>query len=518
MVAACLVAVSSATGFATDQPRVQTDKGLVAGKLSDDGAIREFLGIPYAQSPLGSLRWKPPQSAAKWKATLKANEFGKRCIQSGTYYDILFRDAGESEDCLTLNVWAPAAPANRKLPVMVWFYGGGFNMGGSSEARQDGTNLARKGVIVVSMNYRLGIFGFYTHRELSAESQNHVSGNYGLLDQLAALEWVRRNISAFGGDPKSVTIFGESAGSSAVSCHMVSPLSKGLFVRAIGESGSIFKRKGLDYPPLSISEKQNEHFAEVAFGTTSLEKLRSLPAEILVHAALGKGPEVPRFQPVIDGYFFPEDGAAIFASHRQSDVSLLAGWNRDEGTNQVINSPEKLTVSGLQATAKTDFGQRAADFAKVYAASNDQQSTRAAEDYASDKFIAYATWAWLEAQAQTGHAPVYRYYFAMDQPGDPLHSKSIGTFHSDDIEYVFGNLDSRNGAVWRLEDYKLSEEMQTYWTNFAKTGDPNSPGMPPWPTYGAQTNWQVMHLGDSSRAEPDTLRDRFLFLSSVWKN
>ena len=518
IVVICFVVVSVFSVHASEQPRIQTDKGAVAGKLSEDGAIREFLGIPYAQPPVGPLRWRPPQPATHWNATFQATEFGKRCIQSGAYYDILFRDAGESEDCLTLNVWAPAKRAGQKLPVMVWFYGGGFNMGGTSEARQDGTNLARKGVIVVSMNFRLGIFGFYAHSELSAESKHHASGNYGLLDQIAALEWVRRNISAFGGDPKSVTIFGESAGSSAVSCHMISPLSKGLFVRAIGESGSAFKRKGLAYPRLTVAEKEDEEFAKDAFGNASLAKLRSLPVETLLKAALRKDPVAPRFQPVIDGYFFPEEPAAIFASHQQSDVPMLVGWNRDEGTNQVVNSPEKLTVAGLQATAKADFGSAAAEFTKVYAAADDQQATRAAEDYASDKFIAFATWAWLEAQAQSGHAPIYRYYFAMDQPGDPLHSKSIGTFHSDDIEYVFGNLDSRKGATWRPADYKLSEEMQTYWTNFAKTGDPNSPGLPHWPMYKAQTNWQVMHLDDTPTAEPDAHRDRFLFLNSVWGN
>ena len=513
----CALALAS-LAYASEPPRVRTESGVVAGKWSQNRTVRDFLGIPYAMPPLGALRWKPPQPASAWNAERQASEYGRRCIQSGTYYDILFRDPGEGEDCLTLNVWAPADAGNRKLPVMVWFYGGGFNMGGTSEARQDGENLARKGVIVVSMNYRLGIFGFFTHRELTAESQHHASGNYGLLDQVAAMEWVRRNISAFGGDPQQVTIFGESAGSSAVSSHMASPLSKGLFERAIGESGSAFKRKDLAYPSLAFAEKQDEDFAQSAFGTTSLERLRAIPVDTLLKASLSKAPAVPRFQPVIDGYFFPKDVAAIYASHEQSDVPLLAGWNRDEGTNQVVNSPEKLTIAGLQGTAQADFGEQADEFLKVYSEPNDGEASRVAEDYASDKFIAYATWVWLEAQAQTGHAPIYRYYFEMDPPGDPLHPKNIGTFHSDDIEYVFGNLNSRKGAAWRKEDFELSKQMQTYWTNFAKTGDPNSTGLAKWPAYEAKTNWLVMHLGDHPAAEPDRHRSRFAFLHKVWGN
>ena len=508
----------SASAFASGPPQVRTENGMVEGKWSQDRAIRDFLGIPYAAPPLGELRWKPPQPAAPWSGVLQATNFGRRCIQSGTYYDILFRDPGESEDCLTLNVWAPANGGNGKLPVMVWFYGGGFNMGGTSEARQDGENLARKGVIIVSMNYRLGIFGFFAHHELTTESQHHVSGNYGLLDQVAALQWVRRNISSFGGDPQNVTIFGESAGSSAVSSHMASSLSKGLFIRAIGESGSAFKRKDLAYPTLAIGEKQDEDFAQSAFGTSSLTKLRSIPVEALLKASLSKVPGIPRFQPVIDGYFFPKDVVAIYASHEQSDVPLLAGWNRDEGTNQVVDSPDKLTVAGLHATAQADFGAHADEFLKLYAASTDHEAARAAEDYASDKFIAYATWVWIEAQAQTGHSPIYRYYFAMGQPGDPLHAKTLGTFHSDDIEYVFGNLDSRRGAAWRKQDYKLSDQMQTYWTNFAKTGDPNSAALAKWPAYEAKTDWLVMHLSDNPAAEPDKHRSRFIFLNKIWGN
>ena len=217
---------------------VKTDQGKVQGKMSADGKARDFLGIPFAAPPVGPLRWKPPQPAAKWHGVRPASSFGSRCMQQERYEDMVFRDPGENEDCLTLNVWAPAAKAKGKLPVMVWIFGGGFAGGGTSEPRQDGGHLARKGVVVVSMNYRLGIFGFFSHPELSAES-GHGSGNYGIMDQTAALRWVQRNIAAFGGDPGNVTIFGESAGSYSVSIQMATPTARGLFQKAIGESGSM---------------------------------------------------------------------------------------------------------------------------------------------------------------------------------------------------------------------------------------------------------------------------------------
>ncbi len=226
-------------------PRIKTDKGKVEGALTTDGKVAAFKGIPYVAPPVGNLRWQPPQPAAKWSGTRAAKEFGSHCIQSAGYPDMVFHDAGPSEDCLTLNVWTPAGAKHGSLPVMVWIYGGGFVSGSTSENRQDGQFLAHRNVVVVSMNYRLGIFGFFAHPELTAESAHHASGNYGLMDQGAALEWVKRNIAAFGGDPKNITIFGESAGSFAVSSLMASPLTKDLISKAIGESGGAFYSGGL---------------------------------------------------------------------------------------------------------------------------------------------------------------------------------------------------------------------------------------------------------------------------------
>ena len=429
---------------------------------------------------------------------------------------MVFRDPGQSEDCLTLNVWTPAKNKNAKLPVMVWIFGGGFAAGGTSEPRQDGEHLAKNGVLVVSMNYRLGIFGFYASRELAAESPQHAAGNYGLMDQTAALQWVKTNVAAFGGDPKNVTIFGESAGSISVSAQMASPIAQGLFAHAIGESGGLFEHGSQAPLTLEQSETKDEAFAQAAFGRGSLSALRAISADDLIKAATRKAPGAPHFWPNIDGFFLPESVPAIYAAGKQAHVPLLAGWNKDEGTNRVVTTLEKPTVESLRAMAERDFGSQADEFLKAYAAGNDEEALRAAEDFAGDSFIAYSTWAWLEAQVKTGDAPVYRYHLELGSPGDLHHPASYGAFHSDDIEYVFGNLDSRNGATWRPEDYRLSELMQKFWTNFAKTGNPNASGLPNWPAYNAADNWQVMHLDANSAASPDQHRDRYLFLQKFW--
>ena len=319
---------------------VRTDAGSVEGTASADGKVRIFKGIPFAAPPVGDLRWKAPQPAAHWTGVKKATEFGARCMQGNIYGDMAFRDSGPSEDCLYLNVWTPATSANAHLPVMVWIYGGGFAAGATSEGRQDGEVLAKKGVVVVSMNYRLGIFGFFSHPELDKESGHNASGNYGLLDQVAALQWVRKNIAAFGGDPGNVTIFGESAGSFSVSALMASPLSKDLFQRAIGESGS-FLGKGLGTRTLAASEADDGKFAE-SIGAASLAALRAKPAADLLAAAM-KQKDV-RFWPNIDGYFFPKDPHAIYANGEQCHVPLLAGWNRDEGSYRAFFQKADPTV------------------------------------------------------------------------------------------------------------------------------------------------------------------------------
>lgn len=513
---ACAVLLSAPAARAGDRLVVATDLGKVKGTLISDGQVRAFLGIPYAAPPVGPLRWKSPQPAAKWSGVRPATSYGQHCMQPKLYADMIFRDPGQSEDCLTLNVWTPAQNKNERLPVMVWIYGGGFVTGGTSEPRQDGEHLAHKGVVVVSMNYRLGVFGFLALPGLAAESAQQAAGNYGLMDQVAALHWVRRNIAAFGGDPGQVIIFGESAGSISVSAQMASPLSRGLFVRAIGESGGALTGPRLRFPALPVSEKRGEEFAQSAFKSSNVSFLRSVSAGNLLKAATAAPHGDAVFWPNVDGDFMPESVPAIYAEGKQAHVPLLAGWNKDEGTQDVLDQSEKPTPETLRELARKRFGPRAGEFLRVYSASNDAQALRVAEDFAGDAFIAYSTWEWLEAQVRTGDAPVYRYRFDLGSPGDPNHPAAIGAFHSDDIEYVFGTLDSRQGAKWRPEDYKLSELMQNYWTNFAKTGNPNGAGLPQWPTYNEAGNWQVMHLSPHAEARPDRHRDRYLFLQQVW--
>jgi para-nitrobenzyl esterase len=487
--------------------------GVLEGVVSPDGRVRTFKGIPYAAPPVGPLRWRPPQPVTPWAGVRKAADYGPRAMQGRIFDDMVFHDGGPSEDCLYLNLWMPENRGRARLPVMVWIHGGGFAAGSSSEPRQDGGNLSKKDVMVVSFNYRMGVFGFLAHPELTTESGRGASGNYGLLDQVAALQWVRRNIAAFGGDPDNVTIFGESAGSESVSGLVASPLARGLFRRAIGESGALFNAS----PPMKSraeAEEAGVKFARDAVGTASLQALRSMPAQRLLDAAL----KLPRelFEPDVDGYFLPEDCRSIYAAGRQSHVPLLAGWNRDEGSYKTFFGDATPTVGNYVARATARFGASAAAFLRLYPAATDAQAMRAAQDLAGDDFIAHDTWKWIEAHLRTGGSPVYRYEFdqTLPLPAGAAPGTEATAPHASDIEYVFRVLPSRD-LPWRPEDREVSELMASYWTNFAKTGDPNGPGLPPWPAYGSRDGYQVMHISARPGAEPDGRRGRYEFLSSL---
>jgi para-nitrobenzyl esterase len=506
---AIVAAVLFGVGSLAAQVQVRTAAGLVEGAKSADGKVTMFKGIPFAAPPVGELRWKEPQPVTPRKGVRKATEFGARCMQARIFADMVFRDSGPSEDCLYLNVWTPGTSAKTKLPVMVWIYGGGFQAGATSEPRQDGEQLAHKGVVIVSMNYRLGIFGFFSHPGLTAESPHHASGNYGLMDQAAALKWVHENIAAFGGDSEKVTIFGESAGSFAVSALMASPVSKGLIRAAIGESGAFFG-KTLRAKPLAESERRDVVFAE-SLGLKSIGQLRGVSAEKLLEASRS-GNDTDRFRPSIDGYFMPASPSDIYAKGEQAHIPLMAGWNRDEGSYQRFLGTEQVSKENYLAKIRQLFGEATPEALKLFPGRSDEEVKRSAALLNTADFIALGTWKWLEMQLQTGEAPVYRYEFDQMPPPSEKHEAEAGlAYHSAEIEYVFGTLDWKKIA-WRPEDYELSEQMGAYWTNFAKTGNPNGAGRGAWPIYIRKSAYQVMHLGAVTWATPDKLREQFVFL------
>ncbi len=487
-----------------------TPLGQLAGSLSTDGAVRAFKGIPYAAPPVGNLRWQPPQPAAPWQGVRDARSYPPRAMQVHTWDDMFFHDDGPSEDCLYLNVWTPSdAAPTAKLPVMVWIHGGGFIAGATSEPRQNGEALAHRDVVIVSLTYRMGVFGFFAHPELAAESPAGAAGNYGLLDMVAALRWVRDNIAAFGGDPKNVTIFGESAGSMSVSALMASPEARGLFHRAIGQSGSVLGRPLAD---LADSSATGLAFAE-KIGAPTLAALRAMPAETLLqHWAQD---DRWTFRPNRDGLFFTADPRDTYAAGRQADVPLLAGWNLDEGGPESLLGKTSPTLENFTAAARERFGERAEAFLAAYAADNDAAAERAARDFGGDQFIGFGTWKWIEAQRDGTTSPVFRYLFdhPLPLPADAPENATPRAAHSWDIEYVFDVLAGKD-LPWQPEDHRLADLMATYWTNFARHGDPNGPGLPAWPRYTTDDVSPVMHLNPAPFVSFDDHRARYEFLNT----
>lgn len=487
--------------FAQDTaPQVKTANGTLQG-VAEASGVHSFKGIPFAQPPVGDLRWREPQAPNNWDGMRKADHFGPQAMQRALYNDMMFRSDGKSEDCLYLNVWTPAKSAKEKLPVLVYFYGGGFQAGDGSEYRYDGEGLAKKGIITVTVNYRLGIFGFMAHPELTKESPNHASGNYGLMDQHAALVWVQKNIAAFGGDPKKVTIGGESAGSMSVSGQVASPLSKGLFIGAIGESGALLGN--LSPVTLDAAEQNGVKFANTA-GTASLADLRKITADKLLELSANS-----RFGPDVDGYFLPEAPAAIFAAGKQMHVNLLAGWNSAEGSDAAVLGKAEPTISNFTEAVKRIYASQAEELLKVYVPATDADVRRVAAELASDKFIAFATWKFTDMQSKTGGKPVYRYYYTRKRPAtaDGKANTGIGAVHSAEIEYALGNLATNKVYAWTPDDFQISETMQNYFVNFVKTGNPNGAGLVNWPVLkpGA-TNLLVIDVKCEAKASDTEAR------------
>ena len=493
--------------------QVKTKGGMVRGTTTTDGRIRIFKGIPYAAPPVGEQRWKEPRPASSWDGIRDATEFASQCVQGPIFGDIRF-PRPHSEDCLNLNIWTPATGEGDRLPVMVWIHGGGFQAGAGPEPRHDGEAFARKGVVLVTINYRLGVFGFLAHPELTRESGRNASGNYGLLDQIAALRWVKENIAAFGGNPGNVTIFGESAGSFAVSALMASPLASGLFHKAIGESGAYFTAGSgtLALRSLQTTEEQGVKFAS-ATGADTLAALRAKSSDELLKVALKTQ---PWFAPNLDGYVLREDVHATYAAGKQAPVPLLAGWNADEIRAGIVLGKQRPTAQRFNDDVRKRYGDQAEQILRVYQAATDAEAVESAAALGSDMFIGHATWKWIEMHANTGRAPVYRYSFDRKIPvaadakimGVAATSRDIGARHAGEIEYVFGALDSVRGVAWEASDRGLSDAMTTYWANFARSGDPNGPGLTKWPRYEASGR-RVLHLDERIYEAADSMRPRY---------
>jgi para-nitrobenzyl esterase len=475
---------------------VRVESGLLAGAWSVDQAVCSFKGVPYARPPIGPLRWRPPQPPESWSGVRPARAFGPRCIQPNRPSHAIgyFGPESESEDCLTLNVWTAAPASDERRPVMVWFHGGAFLVGSGSLPIFDGSALARRGAVVITINYRLGRLGFLAHPELSAEQSYRGSGNYGLLDQIAALRWVRENIAAFGGDPARVTIFGQSAGSSSVSQLMGSPLAKGLFHRAIGQSGGAFFARIL--APLDAAERAGARFAE-ALGAKSIDELRGKSArdvqltrpddghqiKSIYDASDPKGIDRQTAWAVIDRHVVPEFLTSTFVRGGQHDVPLLTGATSDEGTTQ----PPIPRLAEFERRARADWGNMADAYLRMFPADSDAEAEASSRRGIGTRVFNWENWTWANLHATTGKAGVYFYHFAHVPPkpdstaGGDL-SRPLGAFHTADIPYVFQTLTARDWP-WRDADRALSDTMAAYWVNFAASGNPNGPGLPDWPRY-----------------------------------
>ena len=519
------IGLAAVLGTLTAGDRVKTANGTIETTVPPSSGVRSFKGIPFGRPPVGALRWREPQPVKNWIGMRNADQFGPRCMQRTTpNADYWFRGNGMSEDCLYLNVWTPAQSGSERLPVLVYIFGGGFQNGDGSEPRYDGESMARKGMVAVTVNYRTNIFGFFSHPELTQESPHHASGNYGLLDQVAALRWVRRNIAAFGGDPNRVTIAGESAGSISVSGLMASPLSRDLIAGAIGESGAM--TSSLPPRPLAEAEQDGVKFGAAA-GASSLDALRALTAE-QIQDAVAKSTGM-RFSTALDGYFLSKQLTEIFEAGQQSKVPLLAGSNSEEQSARSVLGPAEPTPENFVSAVRRLYGDRAEAVLKVYAPSTPEEVLDAATDLASARFIASSTWKWTELQMKTGGKPVYRYFYAhprpkyLGMPGQPPPAAGKGgpppaprgASHSAEIQYCMGNLDLDKRYAWEPADYKVSELMMAYFVNFIKTGNPNGANLLEWPAYKAETNFQRMRLDVNSSVEAEPHRDRFLALDAL---
>ena len=526
----------SATAQNTNSFPVQVtlQNGIIEGLYDTHSDIQKYFGIPFAKPPVGELRWKAPQPLDAWTGVKETKEFGPRPIQAMVFGDMKSRSNGLSEDCLYLNVWTPAKYNEKNLPVLVYFYGGGNVAGDASEYRYDGESMAKKGIVVVTTNYRLNIFGNLAHPELTAEAPYKASGNYGQLDQNMALQWVRNNISAFGGDPNKVTIAGESAGSIGVSVQMASPLSKGLIAGAIGESGAAIQPT---MAPVSLpeAEKQGIQFLETA-GVENIAALRKLSTREIYE----KYKESRRFgfSMVIDGYLLPKSLPEIFASKEQAQVPLLVGWNSAEIPGMAFTQGP-ISKETFVEKVKQNYPKKYQEVLELYPHETPTEVEWAATDLASDRFIVYSTWKWFDLHRKNSDQPVYRYLYSKIRPplrdqnlvsglaggtaekgsNAPQMPKPIGAPHAAEIEYAMGNLHLVDDYAWTAEDYKASETMLQFFANFIKNGNPNGGELPVWDAAEANESAPpVMVIDTESKLTKARNDERFNFLDNVYNN
>ena len=472
-----------------------TESGVLKGTSTD--GLNIYKGVPYAAPPLGDLRWRPPDPVKPWTGVRDATEFAPACMQIGKTMP------GETppavnEDCLYLNIWAPATA--KGLPVYVWIHGGGYSNGSASMPLYRGDRLAHKGVIVVTIAYRLGPFGYLVHPELTRESTHGASGNYGLLDQLAALQWIQRNIAAFGGDPKQVTLAGQSAGSMAVSILMASPLAKGLFQRAIGESGGLFEP--VQIAPMYLlagAEHQGEKYF-ASLGAGSLADMRKLAADKLLE---GTASEITH--PIVDGYVLSASPYETFAAGRQNDVPLLVGSNADEARS--LTQVDNVKATTFSADLEQSFGPLPPPIIAAYPHATDAEARRARLDLERDLRFGWDMWAWARLQAATGHSAVYYYSFTQQPPG-------WGASHFAEMWYVFDHLGQ---APWKpsQSDQRLAQMMSDYWIEFARSGNPNGAHRPLWrPLVGDEG--PVQYLGETITSGPPPDRKQLKVFDAVY--
>jgi para-nitrobenzyl esterase len=487
---------------------VRTADGPVSGSLSPESKIIVFKGIPYAAPPVGPLRWRPPQPVQPWKGIRPADQFSASCVQHtpeqlGPWTPVFLTHRRVSEDCLYLNVWTPRASATANLPVIVFIHGGGFNSGAGSIRIYDGTNLARTGVVLVTMNYRVNIFGFFAYPGLTAESKHHSSGNYGLLDQMAALAWVKRNIRGFGGDPGRVTIWGQSAGAWSLEALTLSPLAEGLFERA--QADSAISIAGFPSPILRDAEAEGVRYA-LRLGAHSLQELRAMPAGKLLPPATDLSDV---FSLVIDGWVLPASLQELTVSGAGSHVPLVTGW---QANDWMLGSPRIYSLAAYhvwppvvyQVWARLVFGGMAGEFLKLYPASTVAQA-EAMQTLSSEDRERVAMYLWAQSRSLHTHQPIYTYYFDRAIPW-PQHPE-YGAFHSGELPYFSRNLKLMD-QPWQPVDFRVSDEVSAYLKNLAATGDPNGPGLAHWPRFvdGAAVTMQLgARMGPMPVADPAKL-------------